>query len=123
MELKTIATVVEGDGKATEEQIAAWKKLYGEVFEIEVRGKFCYLRGFDRATMKLALSQLNVKINTEDQSADFDMNKTIEIGEIGLQNCWLYGAEEIKNNDGLWIAASLQAGSLFNLEETKLKKL
>jgi hypothetical protein len=112
-------------GKASDEQIAAWKKMHGEgnIWEIEVEGNFCYVKGFDRQTMKLALSQLKMKINTEKKETEIDMQKMLEIGEIGLQNGWLGGSEEIKQNDRLWIAASMQVGELFDLAETKLKKL
>jgi len=111
------------NGKATEEQIAVWKKTYKDVYQIKVGEHYCYIRDFDRETMKYALSQLNMKVNTEKKEAEIDMEKIVNIGEIALQNCWLGGDEEIKNNARLWVSASMQAGELFNVEETELKKL
>ena len=111
------------NGKATADQIAAWKKMHGDVYEVTVGGKFCYVRGFDRVTMKLCLSQMKMKIDTETKSTEIDMQKMLEIGEIGLQNCWLGGSEDIKAIDNLWIAASMQVGSLFDFAEADLKKL
>lgn len=107
---------------ATPEQIAAWKKLYGDVYEITVDGRTGYVRGFDRNTMKFALSQLKFKLGA-DSSAEVSVEKMIELGEIGLQNCWLGGDDEILNNDRLFMAAALQVGELFEIAETALKKL
>ena len=111
------------NGKATEGQIAVWKKQHGVVYEIEVKGYFCYIREFDRETMKYALSQLNMKINTETQEAEFDMDKLVNLGEVGLNTCWLGGDEEIKTSAPLFISACLQVGTLFEIADGTLKKL
>lgn len=110
-------------GKATDLQVEAWKKMFGDVYEIQVADHFCYVKAFDRTTMKYALSQLKMKVNTETKEVQMDMEKMLEIGEIGLQNCWIGGSEEIKTKDRLWVAAAMQVGELFELAETKLKKL
>jgi len=110
-------------GKATEQQIEAWKKMWGDVYEIQVADHVCYVKSFDRTTMKYALSQLKMKVNTETKEVQMDMEKMLEIGEIGLQNCWIGGSDEIKTNDRLFVAAAMQVGELFELAETKLKKL
>ena len=114
-------------GKATPEQVEIWKKQYPEVYEINVEGHYCYLTGFDRTTMKFALSRLSIKVNPESAAAgkgvEINMEKMIEIGEIALQNCWLGGDDEIKTNDRLFIAAAMQVGELFDIAETSLKKL
>ena len=110
-------------GVATDEQIATWKKLHGDVFCITVKNHVCYLKGFDRKTMKYILSQLKVKVNTESKQAEMDMERIFEIGEIGLQNSWLGGSEEIRQKDELWVAAAMQAGELFQMVETHLEKL
>lgn len=111
------------NGKASDEQIEAFKKMYGDVYEIQVEGHFCYVKGFDRTTMKLALSRMKMKIDIDKKETEIDMEKMLEIGEIGLQNGWLAGSEDIKQKDRLWIAASMQVGELFDLAETSLKKL
>jgi hypothetical protein len=110
-------------GAATEEQIAAWKNIYGEVYSIEVEGHVCYLKKFTRETMKYALSRLKIRIDSESNEAVMDMEKMLEIGEIGLQHGWIDGSEEIKTNDRMWVVAALQAAELFSLAETRLKKL
>lgn len=109
-------------GKATIEQIAIWKKQFGDVFEITVDEHVCYIRPVDRATMRFALSKINVKID-KGNNQEINLEKMIEIGEVILTNCWLGGSEEIKQKDRLLIAASMQAGELFEIAETSLKKL
>lgn len=108
-------------GEVAENQIAVWKKQHKDVFSIEVEGHIGYVRGFDRATMKYALSQLSIKANDKEQTISAE--KIINIGEIGLTNCWLGGSDEILTNDRLFIAAAMQVGELFDFAETKLKKL
>ncbi len=110
-------------GKATDDQIAAWKKMYDEVHEIEVNGHYCYLHAFDRSTLKYALSQLSMKVNSETKEVDIDISKIIDIGEVALTNCWLAGSEEIKQNDKMFISAAMSAGQLMEFYEGNLKKL
>ncbi len=111
-------------GQATEDQIAAWKNMHKQgVYAIEVEGHVVYIKGFDRQTMKYALSQLRIKIDTESKVAELNMEQMVEIGEIGLQNGWIGGSEEIRTNDRLWTAAALQVGELFEIAEANIKKL
>lgn len=110
-------------GQATPDQIAAWKKLHGDVYEITVNSHVGYVRGFDRATMKFALSQLKIKLDKDSHGAEVSVEKMIELGEIGLKNCWIGGSEEILSNDRMFMAAALQVGELFEIAETTLKKL
>ena len=114
---------IKQNGKATDEQIAIWKKTHQEVYEIEVEGSFCYIREIDRETMKYAFSELKMKINTETKEGEVDMEKMVNVGEIGLQNCWIGGDEKIKSNGRLWVSACMQVGELINVAETSLKKL
>lgn len=113
---------IDENGKASESQIDIWKKQYKEVFEIEVEGKFCYIRGFDRTTMKYALSRLKIELG-EDNKPIMNPGDMLEIGEVGLQNCWIAGSEEIQTNESINIAVCFQVGELFNLAQTTLKKL
>ncbi|MDR2424886.1 MAG: hypothetical protein LBD59_09220 [Prevotellaceae bacterium] len=76
---------------ATEEQIAAWKKIYGEVYSIEIEGHVCYVKQFTRETMKYALSRLKIRIDGESNEAVMDVEKMLEIGEIGLQHGFIGG--------------------------------
>ena len=110
-------------GQATPDQVAALKKLHGDVWEITVDGHAGYVRDFDRATMKFALSQLKIKIDPDSSGAEVSVEKMIELGEIGLKNCWVGGSDEILSNDRLFMAAALQVGELFDIAETTLKKL
>lgn len=110
-------------GQATPDQVAALKKLHGDVWEITVDGHAGYVRGFDRATMKFALSQLKIKIDPDSSGSEVSVEKMIELGEIGLKNCWVGGSDEILSNDRLFMAAALQVGELFDIAETTLKKL
>lgn len=111
-------------GQATSDQIAAWKKMHkiDEIFELIAEGHACYLKPFDRAAMKYALSRMNLATG-ENGEVSIDVGKMIEIGEIGLQNGWLGGSEEIKTNDRLFVSIALQCGALFDLAEVNLKKL
>jgi len=110
-------------GQATDEQIAAWKKIHGDVYSIEVEEHICYVKGFTREAMKYALSQLKVRIDTSTNSAEMDVEKMLAIGEVGLQNCFIGGSEAIKTNDRLWLSACMQMGELFEVAEAKIKKL
>jgi len=114
---------IEANGKATEEQIAVWRKTHKEVHEIEVKGHYGYVHGFNRETLKYMLSQLSMKIDAEKKSAEFDMEKIVNIGEVGLQHCWLGGSSEIHTDDNLWIGAAMQVGMLINITEGSIKKL
>lgn len=108
--------------KATKEQIQVWKNQWkGDVYELEIEGKYCYIRSFDRETMRCVLSNLTMKVS--DKGAEIDAGKILDIGAIGLTNCWLGGDDEILNNDRLYIAACMQVGELFELAQTKLKKV
>jgi hypothetical protein len=111
--------------RATEDQISAWKKIHGDIYEIKVDGHYGYVRAFDRATMKYALSQLKVDVTSGENSskAEVSMAKIVELGEIGLKNCWVGGDTDILNNDRLFISAAIQVGELFDIAETSLKKL
>ena len=110
-------------GEVTPEQIEAWKKQYKNVYSIEVEGHVCYVKDYTREAMRFALSQLKFQIDTSTNSATMDMEKIINLGEIGLENCWLGGSEEIKQNAKMWTAAAVQMGELFDFADAKLKKL
>jgi hypothetical protein len=107
----------------TQEQIEAWKKMHGGVFELTVRGKKCYLRKYDRATLAFALSNLSATISTQNNSVEINAEKILKVGEIALRNCWLAGDREILEDDSLFVPAAMQAGTLFEMEECELKKL
>lgn len=72
-------------GELTIEQIEELKKKHGQVFKYEVEDKVCYLRSVDRNTYSLAAA----KVSTS----------PAKFNEVVIQNIWLAGDEEIKNND------------------------
>lgn len=112
-------------GLATPEQIETWKKIHScdAIYRVRVQNHVGYIREFDRATMKCMLSLLEVKIEGDTQtSLNMNLEKIIEIGEIGLTNCWLGGSEAIKEKDKLYMSAAMQVGELFEFEEGELKK-
>jgi hypothetical protein len=113
-------------GQATEDQIAAWKKIHkiDDVFAIKVDGHVCYVKDFDRASMKYALSQVTTTVDEKGkEDYDFSLEKQVEVGEVGLQNGWLGGSESIKQDDKMWISAAMQMGALFRFSEVSLEKL
>lgn len=96
-------------GTATEEQIAHWKALHKEIFQIKVGDSICYLKKPDRATMKAVAS-----VGTTDP---------IRANEILLENCWLGGDETIKTDDEKFFGVSSQLVKLIEIKEAELKKL
>ena len=95
--------------EATKEQIAEWKKKYGEVFKVEVEDKKCFLHKPDRKTLSYATS-----IATKDP---------IKFNEIILNGCWIAGDEEIKSDDRLFLSVSSQLAELIQVKEATLVKL
>lgn len=94
---------------ATKEEIAIWKKNHGEVFELSVGDKKCYLKTPDRKTLSYA--------------ATVGANDNLKFNEVILKNCWLGGDEEIQTNDGLFLSAAAALPQLIQIQEAKLVKL
>lgn len=95
--------------KVTKEQIADWKKKYGDVFKISVDGKVCYLHKPDRKTLSYASS-----VGQKDP---------IKFNEIMIKNCWIAGDEEIKTDDSLFLAVSEKLADVVETKEAELEKL
>ena len=95
-------------GQATAEQIAEWKKKYGEVSGIIIDGHICYLRKVDRKTLSYA-STAGAK-------------DPLKFNEIILDNCWLGGSEEIKTNDTLFLSAGAKLAEFIEIKEAELVK-
>lgn len=94
---------------ATEEQINDWKKKYGNVYQLEVDGKSCYLRQPDRKIIAMARTM---------SEGDY-----ISAQEIILDACWLEGDEEIKTNDTLFLNIASKLEGLIEAKESVLKKI
>ena len=95
-------------GMATAEQIADWKKKYGDVFKVEVDGSVCYLKKPDRKTMSYMATLLNTLVRAN---------------EVLLENCWLGGDESIKTDDGKFFGVSGKLTEIIQVKEAEIKKL
>jgi hypothetical protein len=93
----------------TQEQIDAWKKKHGQVFKIEVEDKVCFLKKPDRKTISAASA--------------IGQKNPIKFAETILQNCWLAGDEEIKEDDDYFFAVSGELDQLLEFKNAELKKL
>lgn len=102
-------------GEATPEQIAAWKKQHGDVYEVsaihpdteqEHKG---YLRRPTRPELSYA-----TKVG---QSNPLGFNEAI------VKSCWLGGSEEIRTNDALFMGVSGQLDVLIEVAQASIKKL
>lgn len=91
------------------EQIAQWKEKYGEVTEVTIEDKTCYLRKPDRSTLSMA--------------ATLGKSDPIKYSEIMLERCWLGGDEEIKTVDEYFFAAAAKVAELIKIKEASVKKL
>lgn len=96
-------------GQATPEQIASWKKSYGDVFAISVDGKVCYLRKPGRKEMSYA--------------ASIGMTDPMGVSEAIMNTCWLGGCEEIKTQDDLFLSAVSQIDKVVETKKAELVKL
>lgn len=109
-------------GQVEQTQIDAWKKKYGAIHGIEVDGHICYLRKVDRNTASYALSHMSFKVSSDNKSdIEVNLGKQMKTGEAVLNNCWLGGSDEIKNDPSLWMNAAISAGQLIEIKEAKLK--
>lgn len=116
------------EAEVTPEQIAEWKKKYGEVHLIEVAidpevnnaGVLptelddlptykAYLKKPERKVMNLALVTMP--------------RNMIQAGKIIVQNCWLGGDIQIKETEGYADQCALQAIELVEIYQTRIKKL
>lgn len=96
--------------KVTLEQIEDWKKKYnGEVYEVIVDDKICYLRKPDRTVLSLA--------------ATLGKSDPVKYSEIIVEKCWLGGDAETKTNDEYFFAVAAKAAELVKVKEATLKKL
>lgn len=100
---------VKNMSKATKEQVAEWKKEHGDVFEIEVDGKVCYLKKPTRRVLSAA--------------AVAGQRDPMKYNEVILTNCWLWGDEVIKTDDALFLGVSAKLGDLVEVVEASIKKL
>ena len=91
--------------KLTKEQVETLKKKHGEVFEIEVEDKVCYLKKPTRKVLSLAATD------------------PMKYNEVILANCWVDGDEEIKTDDAYFLGVSGVLAELIEVKKASLKKL
>ena len=94
---------------ASKEQITNWKKKHGEVYEITVGDKVCYLHKPTRQVLSLAMSKAQTN--------------PLAFGETIVNNCWLGGDEIIKTDDSYFLGLSGKLDDLINIKTAELKKL
>lgn len=92
-----------------EGQIKIWKKEHGDVFQLSVDDKVCYLKTPDRKALSYA--------------AAAGASDPLKFNEIILKSCWLGGDEEIKTNDTLFMSVAAKIPELIQIKEAKLVKL
>lgn len=96
-------------GQATDEQIAKWKKQYVDIYAIITDGKIAYIRKPRRAELSLSMT--------------YFQTDPLRSTEMILQNCWLGGCTEIKDDDRLFLGVNQQIQSIIEAAEVEVKKL
>lgn len=93
--------------KYTKEQLAAWKKKHGELFEITVGDKSCVLR----------------KPNRKDLSYVSVASDNVKMCEVLMKQLWVDGDPEMQEDDNYFLAAMSQMEEVLKVKEAKIKKL
>ena len=93
----------------TPEQIEAWKKKYGSIFQLNVGDLSCILR--------------KPTINDLSAANAVAINDTFAYSRVILISCWLTGDEEIKTNDDYFLTAHRRLGEMIEIKEGEIKKL
>ena len=95
----------------TKEQLKSWKEKYGEVFEISCDDKKAVLHKPSRTDLAFAMAGSN-------QAKD-----SVKFSELLLNQCWIAGDEEFKNDDTYFFSAVPVLGALSETKEAEVKKL
>lgn len=95
----------------TDEQMAAWKKKNGTVYEIKVEDKKAVLRKPTRQDLSYA---------TAGSSQGKDGMK---FSELLMKQCWIDGDREILEDDEYFLSALPKLESLTELKQAEIKKL
>lgn len=95
-------------GQTSEEQLKKWKEKFGEVFEVSVGEKICYLKKADRNIMRAALPFLE--------------KDRIKYMELIIENCWLGGDETMKTNDDDFFAITDAVPEITSKRSAEIKK-
>lgn len=100
-------------GIVSEGQIDVWKKKYGEVFELEVKGHYGYVKKPGRKDLSYATVSAGVGNSID----------AIKFAELILQTCWLGGSDAIKDDDELFLSVVPTLEELTKRAEASIKKL
>lgn len=97
----------------TADQLKDWKKKYGDdkIFEIVVDDKKAILHKPTRKDLSFAMAGSS-------QAKD-----SIKLAEILLNQCWIDGDKEIKENDDYFFGAVPKLEVLSETKEAEIKKL
>jgi len=97
----------------TADQLKDWKKKYGDdkIFEIVVDDKKAILHKPTRKDLSFAMAGSS-------QAKD-----SIKLAEILLNQCWIDGDNEIKENDDYFFGAVHKLEVLSETKEAEIKKL
>lgn len=98
-------------GQATEQQIAEWKKMHGDVWAVKCDGHIAYLKRPSRKALSYASVASN---NGKDQ---------IKFVETVLEDCFIGGSQEFKKNDAFFMGVSKVIAELVEVKEVELGKL
>jgi hypothetical protein len=96
-------------GEATPEQVEAWKKKHGRVFQLKTCESVGYLKKPGRSELSYA-----GKVGAQNP---------LDFSEAILQSCWLGGDETIKSNDEKFLAVSSQLEKVISVAEAEIKEL
>ncbi len=100
---------VELTGQATPEQIAAWKKKHGKVFQVKTGDSVGYIHKPGRKELSYA--------------SHVGASKPLDFAEAILASCWLGGDETIKSNDDKFLSVSSQLEKIITVAEAEITEL
>ncbi len=96
-------------GQATPEQIEAWKKEHGEIFQVVVEDHLAYFKKPGRKILAYASKALQ--------------ESSIQYVEELLDNTFVGGSKEVLTNDDYFLAAVQVVDQMLVLKTAELTKL
>ena len=99
----------EPKGQATPEQIEAWKKKHGKVFQVTTGNSVGYIHKPGRKELSYA--------------SHVGASNPLGFTEAILNSCWLGGDETIKSDDYKFLAVSSQLEKIITVAEAEIKEL
>lgn len=97
-------------GDDFQSNIDAWKKKHGKVHYIETEdGKELFLKPPTRSTVAMAMSK--------------SRNNPLALVEVIIQNCWLEGDAEVKDDPGYLVGLAEHVDVIIGTKKAKIKNL